>query len=275
MSQFGKLNSRIIWVGVNEYVLRSAAKKDWGVLTLNSARCSFEASEFLPFLCKVFSILHDYKVSLGCVCIRKYFNPTGASLQSARVDAGSPIKAECAFCGLTSQHPSLVWGERHVSSWTKFLISFLAKETGLSSVRAFCNAKQLLSMGMRRRFSSRTLLIKMKALLHIVFATSIHAIQTDCSTSSKLPGKAENISLCFHTGDEALYSQTGWCSSFDSQPGASTEHRDFIAMKTCREEPQPFYPVSELSRIRHNRKRHDWLEMEVLISAGKRRSHWT
>lgn len=140
MSQFGKLNSRIIWVDGNEYVLKSAAKKDWGVLTLNSARCSFKASEFLPFLWKVYSILHSYKVSLGYVCIRKYFNPTGASLQSARVDAGHPVTAECAFCRLTSQHPSLVWGQYHVSSGTKPLISFLAKETRLSSVRAFCKA---------------------------------------------------------------------------------------------------------------------------------------
>lgn len=36
----------------------------------------------------------------------------------------------------------------------------------------------------------------MKTLLHIVLATSIHAIQTNCSMSSKLPGKAENTSLC-------------------------------------------------------------------------------
>lgn len=37
----------------------------------------------------------------------------------------------------------------------------------------------------------KTLLIKMKMLLHIVFATSIHGIQTDCSTSSQLLGQAE------------------------------------------------------------------------------------
>lgn len=63
------------------------------------------------------------------------------------------------------------------------------------------------------------------------------------------------------TGYEALYSQTGWCSSFNSQPGASTEHGGFIEMKTCRETPQLFYPVSKLRRIRQSRSRQDWLEM--------------
>lgn len=33
MSQFGKLHSRIVWVGGNEHVLRPADKKDGGVLT--------------------------------------------------------------------------------------------------------------------------------------------------------------------------------------------------------------------------------------------------
>lgn len=129
------------------------------------------------------------------------------------------------------------------------------------------SAKQLLSMGMRRRFSSRILLIKMKTLLHIVLATSIHAIQTDFDSNrfeqqtARKSWKYQLMLNLSHTGNEGLYSQTSWCSSFSSQPGAYTEHEDFIAMKTCREAPQPFYPVSELSRIRQNRKRQDWLEM--------------
>lgn len=156
MFPFGNLNCRIIWVGANDHVLRSAAKKDRGVLTLNSARCSFKAPEFLPFLCKAFGILHSSKVSSAMsVLAMSVFQPNRS--QSAVWKSWCWEPRHCKMCILwayiTASQPGL--GEHHVSSWSKFLISFLAKETRLSTVRALCSTKQLLSMGMRRGFSSR------------------------------------------------------------------------------------------------------------------------
>lgn len=192
MFPFGKLNSRIIWVGANEHVLRSAAKKDWGVLTLNSARCSFKAPEFLPFLCKVYCILHSYKVSWAT----SVFQPNRSQPAVWKSWCWEP--SHCRMCILWAYITASQPGLRTPCVLLEQVPDCIScRRNQIEHCESILQRKATVVNGDEEGIQLKnTLLIKMKTFLHIAFATSNHAAQTDCSTSTKLPGQAENISLC-------------------------------------------------------------------------------